>query len=178
MPAHTADMMVYGAMTMHRRANVTDLAWPVIDWEKRAVRIAGRLTKTGKPIYVPLNSVAMAILKRRYEAVGKDGKSIRHPVYVFTWRGKKISQVATKAFREARAKVGMEDVCFHTMRQCGQTWLARESGDHRDAGTTGRVDGARDGGDGRLHPPQHRAAAAHRGHTRNEVERGSGAQAH
>jgi integrase len=66
-------------------------------WEKRAVRIAGRFTKTGKPIYVPLNSVTMAILKRRYEAVDRDGKSIRHPVYVFTWRGKKISQVVTKA---------------------------------------------------------------------------------
>jgi integrase len=128
MPAHTADMMVYGAMTMHRRANVTDLAWSMIDWEKRAVQIAGRLTKTGKPIYVPLYPVAMAILKRRYEAVDRDGKSTRHPVHVFTWRGKKI-------------------------------------------------DGARDGCDGRLHPPQHRAAAANRGHPRNEVERGSRASA-
>lgn len=126
MPAHTADMMVYGAMTMHRGANVTDLAWSMIDWEKRAVQIAGRLTKTGKPIYVPLNPVAMAILKRRYEAVDKDGKSSRHPVYVFTWRGKKIAQVVTKAFRQARAKAGMGDVCFHTMRHCGQTWLAEE----------------------------------------------------
>jgi hypothetical protein len=34
--------------------------------------------------------------------------------------------VVTKAFRQARAKVGMEDVCFHTMRHCGQTWLAEE----------------------------------------------------
>jgi integrase len=126
MPAHTADMMVYGAMTMHRRANVTDLAWRMIDWDKRAVQIAGRLTKTGKPIYVPLNSVAMAILKRRYEAVDKEGKSSRHPIYVFTWRGKKITHVVTKAFRQSRAKVGMGDVCFHTMRHCGQTWLAEE----------------------------------------------------
>src|SRR5258708_38942852 len=126
MPAHTADMMVYGGMTMHRRANVTDLEWSMIDWEKRAVQIAGRFTKTGKPIYVPLNSVARAILKQRYEAVDKEGKSTRHPTYVFTWRGEKITQVVTKAFRQARAKVGMQDVCFHTMRHCGQTWLAEE----------------------------------------------------
>jgi hypothetical protein len=38
------------------------------------VQIAGRLSKAGKPIYVPFNAVAMAIFKRRYEAVDKDGE--------------------------------------------------------------------------------------------------------
>jgi integrase len=119
LPAHSADMAAYAAMTMHRRANVTGLTWSMVDWEKRAVEIAGRLTKTGKKLYVPLNSVAMDILKRRYAA--KD----RHPEWVFHYRRKRINQVLTKTWRAARAAVDMPDVSFHTMRHCGQSWLAQ-----------------------------------------------------
>lgn len=119
LPIHSGDMACYAAMTMHRRANVTGLKWSMIDWERRAVEIAGRLTKTGKKIYVPLNSVAMEVLKRRYAA--KD----RHPEYVFHYRGEKITQVLTKAWREARSAVEMPTVTFHTMRHCGQSWLAQ-----------------------------------------------------
>lgn len=120
MPQHTADMLAYGAMTLHRRANVTGLKWEYISWEKRAVWIEGSLTKTGKRIYVPLNSVALDILQRRYQATD------RHREYVFAWRGEKIEQVVTGAFRKAREALHMREVCFHTMRHCGQTWLAEE----------------------------------------------------
>lgn len=119
LPAHSADMAAYSAMTLHRRGNVTGLKWSMIDWEKRAVQIAGRFTKTGKPIYVPLNSVALGILKRRHAA--KD----RHPEYVFHYRGNKIFQVLTKTWRDARDAVDMPTVTFHTMRHCGNSWLAQ-----------------------------------------------------
>ena len=119
LPPHSADMACYAAMTMHRRANVTGLKWSMIDWERRAVQIAGRLTKTGKEIYVPLNSISMELLKRRHAA--KD----RHREYVFHYRGEKITQVLTKTWRAARARANMPTVSFHTMRHCGQSWLAQ-----------------------------------------------------
>lgn len=119
LPRHSADMATYAAMTMHRRGNVTGLKWSMIDWEKRAVEIEGRLTKTGKKLYVPLNSVALEILKRRYAAED------RHPEWVFHYRGERITQVLTKTWRAAREAVNMPEVSFHTMRHCGQSWLAQ-----------------------------------------------------
>lgn len=120
LPGHLADMAIYAAMTMHRRANVTGLEWSMIDWEKAAVRIAGKQTKTGKPIYVPLNATAMAVLKRRREAAD------RHPVYVFHYRGSKIFHVVTKAWRNGRKEAGFtENITLHTMRHCGNSWLAQ-----------------------------------------------------
>jgi integrase len=120
LPAHSADIALYAAMTMHRRANVTGLEWSMIDWDRKAVRIAGQKTKTGKPIYVPLNATAMGILKRRREAVD------RHPVYVFHYRGQKIFHVVTKAWRKHRTAAGLtENITLHTMRHCGNSWLAQ-----------------------------------------------------
>ena len=68
---------------------------------------------------MPLNSVAMEILKRRYAA--KD----RHPEWVFHYRGERITQVLTKSWRAARESVNMPEVSFHTIRHCGQSWLAQ-----------------------------------------------------
>ncbi|MPZ41937.1 MAG: tyrosine-type recombinase/integrase [Betaproteobacteria bacterium] len=120
LPAHSADIALYGAMTMHRRANVTGLEWSMIDWEKGAVKIAGKQTKTGKSIYVPLNATALAILKRRRKAAD------RHPVYVFHYRGNKIFHVVTKAWRKRREAAGLvENITLHTMRHCGNSWLAQ-----------------------------------------------------
>jgi len=113
-------------MTMHRRANVTGLEWSMVDWDKKAVRIAGQKTKTGKPIYVPLNATAMAILKRRREAVDRRGRSLRHPVYVFHYRRSKIFHAVTKAWRKHRKEAGLtENITLHTMRHCGNSWLAQ-----------------------------------------------------
>jgi integrase len=107
-------------MTMHRRANVTGLEWSMVDWDKKAVRIAGQKTQTGKPIYVPLNATAMGILKRRREAPD------RHPVYVFHYRGSRIFHVVTKSWRKHRKEAGLaENITLHTMRHCGNSWLAQ-----------------------------------------------------
>jgi integrase len=120
LPAHSADRACYAAMTMRRRANVAGPKWSMIDWERMAVQIASRLTKTGKKIYVPLNSVSMEVLKRRRAA--KDA----HPEYVFHYRGQNITQVVTKTWRAARTKADMPTVSLHTMRHCGQSWPAQQ----------------------------------------------------
>jgi integrase len=117
---HARDMVTYGCMTAHRRANVTGLEWSMIDWTKRAVSIRGLFTKSGKRIFVPLNSVAMAILEERR-------KLKEHPRYVFTWRGKKIKNVVTAAYKKRVKEAGLaETVVFHTTRHCWQTWMAEE----------------------------------------------------
>lgn len=140
----------------------------MVDWDKRAVQIAGRMTKTGKPIYVPLNSVALEVLKRRYAA--KD----RHPEWVFHYRGERITQVLTKTWRAARAAANLPGVSFHTMRHCGQVVVGTGGRERRDAGAAWWVVGEGTGCHGQLHPPLHRRPTAHRRKTRGAVESCSG----
>jgi integrase len=65
----------------------------------------------------------MAILKRRWEASDRD------PVWVFHYRGESVTQVLTKSWRAAREAVGLPTTGFHTMRHCGQSWLAQQGVD-------------------------------------------------
>jgi integrase len=128
LPEHSSDIALYAVATMHRRANVTGLQWSQVDWEKRAVKIAGQFTKTGQPIYVPLNHTAMGVLERRKKA--RDSlvvRSINDPVraHVFHYRGKPIEGVTTKAWKAAVRRAGLpEGVTLHTMRHCANSWLA------------------------------------------------------
>jgi integrase len=119
LPAHSSDIALYAVATMHRRANVTGLRWDQVDWEKRAVKIAGQFTKTGQPICVPLNQTAMGVLERRKKA------AVRNISHVFHYRGKPIEGVTTKAWRAAVKRSGLpEGVTLHTMRHCANSWLA------------------------------------------------------
>lgn len=120
LPGHSADMALYAVATMHRRGNVTGLEWSMVDWEQRAVKVAGMFTKTGKPIYVPLNNTAMGVLEARRKTV------VRHPRYVFHYQGQPVFHVTTKAWRAAVKRAGItENVTLHTMRHCGNSWLAQ-----------------------------------------------------
>lgn len=122
LPEHSADIALYAVATMHRRANITGLEWSMIDWAKEAVKVAGQLTKTGKPIYVPLNKTAMGVLIKRKNA------TVRHPRLVFHYDGNPIHNVTTKAWKKACKRVGItENVTLHTMRHCGNSWLAQRA---------------------------------------------------
>jgi integrase len=63
--------------------------------------------KARRAIAVPLNDMAMNILGRQ---VGL------HPVHVFSYLGKPIFQVSTKAWYRALERAGIEDFRFHDLR--------------------------------------------------------------
>ena len=69
--------------------------------------------KGNKAIPVPLNKDAMAVLNKQKG---------QHPEYVFTYRGRPISQVNTKAWRKALQRAGIEDFRWHDLRH---TWASR-----------------------------------------------------
>jgi integrase len=117
LPPHSRDIALYAAATMQRRANITGLRWEWIDFEHNQLFIPGEFMKNGEDFCVPLNAMAMAILKRR----ALDVK--RHPELVFHWRGERIKQVVTRTWREVQREHGTEKVLLHTMRHSGASWL-------------------------------------------------------
>lgn len=73
----------------------------------------------GKPIAVPLNATALAVLRRQF------GK---HPEKVFTYAGKPLGWANTKAWRNALKRAGIDNFRWHDLRHTWASW-------HRQSGT-------------------------------------------
>ena len=119
LPAHLADMARFSVATGLRQANVKGLDWQYVDIGRRHAWIPGSKHKNGKPHSVPLNEMALSVLRRQ---IGK------HPSRVFTFRGEPIQQVNTKAWTSALERAGIADFKWHDLRHTFATW-------HRQAGT-------------------------------------------
>lgn len=119
LPEHLRDMAVFSVATGLRQSNVTKLQWRQISLERRHLWVAAEDHKNGKAHAVPLNEAAMQVLQKR------QGDHLTH---VFTYEGKPIVQVNTKAWRAALKRAGIEDFRWHDLRHTFATW-------HRQAGT-------------------------------------------
>lgn len=119
LPPHLADMAVFSVATGLRQANVKGLEWRYVDLERRHLWVPGEKHKNGKPHSVPLNEMALAVLRKQ---LGK------HATQVFTFRGDPIGQVNTKAWTAALERAGIEDFRWHDLRHTFASW-------HRLAGT-------------------------------------------
>lgn len=119
LPEHLADMAVFSVATGLRQGNVKGLEWQYVDLERKHAWIPGSQHKNGKPHSVPLNEVALAILRKQ---IGK------HARWVFTFRGEPVTNVNTKAWTSALKRAGIEDFRWHDLRHTFATW-------HRKAGT-------------------------------------------
>lgn len=119
LPEHLADMALFSVMTGLRSANVKGLEWRYVDLERKHAWIPGSKHKNGKPHAVPLNEIALAVVRKQ---LGK------HPTRVFTYRGEPVGQCNTKAWYAALERSGIEDFRWHDLRHTFATW-------HRQAGT-------------------------------------------
>jgi integrase len=119
LPEHLADMAVFSVATGLRQANVKGLEWQYVGLDLRHAWIPGSKHKNGKPHSVPLNEMALSVLRKQ---IGK------HPQRVFTFRGEPISQVNTKAWTSALVRAGIGNFKWHDLRHTFATW-------HRQAGT-------------------------------------------
>ena len=106
-------MAAFGLATGLRRANVTGLQWTQVDLVRRLAWIHRDQAKARKAIAVPLNAEAVILIRRR---LGK------HPTHVFSYRGRPIRQVSTKAWYQALAKAGIEDFRWHDLRHTWASW--------------------------------------------------------
>jgi integrase len=119
LPLHLADMARFSVATGLRQANVKRLQWKQISLERRHLWVAANEYKNGKAHAIPLNAAAIDVLLRR---------RADHLVYVFTYGGRPVDQVSTKAWRSALQRAGIEDFRWHDLRHTFATW-------HREVGT-------------------------------------------
>lgn len=112
LPPHLEAMARFAVATGLRRANVTGLLWRDVDLKGRQVWVWKSQAKAKKGIPVPLNADAIAVLKAQPQKT-----------YVFTYQGKPVEQVATKAWRAAVARAGIEPgFRFHDLRHTWASW--------------------------------------------------------
>ena len=119
LPEHLEVMARFSLETGLRRANVTGLQWSQVDLARRHVLIHADQAKARKAIPVPLSEAAVEVIRSQ---LGK------HLQYVFTYRGKRVTQVNTKAWRHALERAGIEDFRWHDLRHTWASW-------HVQAGT-------------------------------------------
>ena len=119
LPEHQREMAFFALATGLRQSNVFRLEWGQVNLDQRHAWIRGHDSKNRRPISVPLNDTAMSILTRQ---IGK------HPERVFSFRGKPINSVNTKAWQAARKRAGIDDFRWHDLRHTWATW-------QRQAGT-------------------------------------------
>ncbi len=96
-----------------RKSNILELEWSQVDLLKESARIHADQTKAGEALGTPLNKKALEILERQ---------SGRHLKRVFTYRGKPIKEVNTKAWRKAIAAVGLKVFRWHDLRHTWASW--------------------------------------------------------
>ena len=113
LPEHLADMAAFSLPTGLRAANVTGLQWKQVDLNRQLAWIHPDQAKARKAIAVPLNTEAMALVQKQ---VGK------HRTCVFSFRGKPIKQVSTKAWYQTLERAGIEDFRWHDLRHCWASW--------------------------------------------------------
>lgn len=113
LPEHLAEMVRFALATGLRQANVTGLEWSQVDMERCIAWIHPDQAKARKPISVPLSEKAMQVLRRQ------QGK---HPTKVFTYLGKPVREVNTKAWRNALKRVGIVDFRWHDLRHTWASW--------------------------------------------------------
>ncbi|WP_446810574.1 tyrosine-type recombinase/integrase [Methylomonas sp. 2BW1-5-20] len=112
LPEHLAEMVRFSLATGLRQANVTHLEWSQVDLERRVAWIHADQAKAREAISVPLNAEAVLVLRRQ---LGKN------QTRVFTYQGKPVIDVNTKAWRHALKRVGIE-FRWHDLRHTWASW--------------------------------------------------------
>jgi len=117
LPVHLADMVRFSLATGLRQRNVTHLEWSQVDLKRSVAWIYADQAKGKKDIHVTLNATAQAALVRQ---VGK------HASRVFTYRGRPVNQVNTKAWHLALKRAGIENFRWHDLRHTWASWLTQQ----------------------------------------------------
>lgn len=115
LPMHLAEMAAFTLSTGLRENNVLELEWRDIDAARRVAWIYPDRTKNGKPLSVPLNDDALAIIGQRREA----NENLR---MVFSYDGHEIGKATNHAWHKARKRAGLENFNWHDLRHTWASW--------------------------------------------------------
>lgn len=117
-PDHQQPMMQFALETGLRRNNVTHLEWSQVDLERRMAWIHPDQAKAEKAIGVPLSTQAVEILRSQQGM---------HPIWIFPYRGKPVTQTSTKAWRVAVQAAGIAPgFRWHDLRHTWASWHAQD----------------------------------------------------
>lgn len=114
LPKHLAPLARFTLATGLRRANATHLTWDSVDMGRRVAWVWADEAKADKPLAVPLNDDAMAVLE------SQKGINAR---YVFVYRKQPLQHTTTKAWYLACARAGIDDdFTWHGLRHTWASW--------------------------------------------------------
>jgi integrase len=114
LPGHQREVVVFALATGLRQGNVLGLTWDRVHLARRTATVEHGDTKNGDALGVPLNDIALAVLRRQ------QGK---HETHVFTYRGKPLRSANTRAWRKALVESGITDFRWHDLRHTWASWL-------------------------------------------------------
>jgi integrase len=133
LPVHMQPMAEFAIETGLRQSNVLQLKWEQVDLRRRFVWIEAQEMKDDDALPVPLSSRAHRVLAEKrelLEAAKKRKDDIgQSDVYVFTFRGKPITEIKT-AFIAACVRAGLgkytngkyHGFTWHGFRHTWATW--------------------------------------------------------
>lgn len=119
LPEHQRAVVRFALATGLRQANVLGLQWSQVDLNRRVAWVHPDQAKARRAIPVPLNSEALQVLMCQ---------RMKHPTYVFTYRGRPIRNANTAAWKKALQRAGILDFRWHDLRHTWASW-------HVQAGT-------------------------------------------
>ncbi len=107
------DITAFGFATGLRQANITGLEWSQVDLVTRRAWIHPDQAKARKPIGVPLNHEAVALIRKQ---IGK------HSRFVFVRNGNPITSWDREQWLAACARANIENFRFHDVRHTWASW--------------------------------------------------------
>jgi len=119
LPAPFSAMARFAVATGLRRGNVMEMKWEDVDLGSRSVTIPGIRMKNGELLRIPLNEMAVQVLRSQAE---------KSPTLVFPLMdGSEAYEIPSKVWREALKTAGLKNVRWHDLRH---TWasLSRQNG--------------------------------------------------
>lgn len=113
LPNHLRRMAAFTLATGLRRHNVTHLRWRSVDMQRGIAYIDASEAKGKKPIGIPLNEDALAVLR---ECRRDD------PEWVFVYRGSPVVRTGVRAWHKACERAGLVDLHWHDLRHTWASW--------------------------------------------------------
>lgn len=116
LPAHLELAARFAVLTGLRHSAMLGLTWDRIDLTRRVAWVPGSQMKAGKVLGIPLSKAAVSILR----------KLQNDTPYVFQWRGERIRNCNTKAFRDAITAANVAPLRWHDLRHTFASWAVQE----------------------------------------------------
>ncbi len=114
LPKHQVYAVRFALATGLRQGHIKNLVWSQVDLKRRTCWVFEDQARKGKKTFlIPLNDDAIEILT---------ALKGNHPKFVFTFRGKPVGQMTTKAWYKTLKEVGIEDFRWHDLRHTWASW--------------------------------------------------------